>query len=35
MFALTIPLAAQMGGSGTIKGTVVDPSGAVVPNAQS
>jgi len=27
------PLAGQIGGSGTIKGTVVDPSGAVVPGA--
>lgn len=31
--ALAIPAAAQIGGSGTIKGTVLDPSGAVVPNA--
>jgi hypothetical protein len=27
------PLAAQVGGSGTIKGTVTDPSGAVIPSA--
>jgi hypothetical protein len=30
---LAAPLAAQVGGSGTVKGTVIDPSGAVVPNA--
>ena len=30
---LAAPLAAQIGGSGTIKGTVVDPTGAVVPGA--
>src|SRR5262245_58225830 len=30
---LTLPAAAQIGGGGTIKGTVTDPSGAVIPNA--
>ena len=30
---LVAPLAAQIGGSGTIKGTVIDLSGAVVPGA--
>jgi hypothetical protein len=39
LFALLVsllvaaPLAGQIGGSGTIKGTVIDPTGAVVPNA--
>jgi hypothetical protein len=37
-FALTVlffgaPLAAQIGSTGTIKGTVTDPTGAVIPNA--
>src|SRR5262245_39230275 len=31
--ALAAPLAAQIGGGGTIKGTVLDPTGAVVPGA--
>jgi hypothetical protein len=30
---LAIPLAAQIGGGGTLKGTVTDPTGAVIPNA--
>ena len=31
--ALGNPLSAQIGGQGSITGTVIDPSGAVVPNA--
>jgi hypothetical protein len=31
--ALGKPLSAQIGGQGSITGTVTDPSGAVVPNA--
>jgi hypothetical protein len=30
---LSVPLGAQIGGGGTIKGTISDPSGALVPNA--
>jgi hypothetical protein len=30
---LTSSLAAQTGGSGTLEGTVTDPSGAVIPGA--
>ncbi|MFN7925996.1 MAG: carboxypeptidase-like regulatory domain-containing protein, partial [Bryobacteraceae bacterium] len=30
---VSIPLAAQIGSSGTIKGTVTDPSGAIIPGA--
>jgi hypothetical protein len=33
VLALALPVMGQIGGSGTIKGTVIDPSGAVVPNA--
>jgi Carboxypeptidase regulatory-like domain len=34
LLACTVaPLAGQIGGTGTVKGTVTDPTGAVIPNA--
>ncbi len=33
MCALSVPVSAQIGGSGSIKGTIVDPTGAVIPGA--
>src|SRR5713226_8702644 len=32
-FAMALPVFAQIGGSGTIQGSVTDPTGAVIPGA--